>query len=62
VDIDKLKSIIESVLFISGEPVKISKISKILGAPKPEVENALMLLGAEYSNRGLAIIKKRRYG
>jgi len=58
VDIDKLKSIIESVLFISGEPVKISKISKILGAPKPEVENALMLLGAEYSNRGLAIIKK----
>ena len=57
-DIEKLKSIIESVLLISGEPIKVSKISKISGAPKPEVENALMLLQNEYANRGFAIIKK----
>jgi len=58
-DITKLKSIIESILFISGEPVKISKIAKITEAPKPEIENAIMVLQGEYSgNRGLSIIKK----
>jgi len=57
-DIEKLKSIIESILFISGEPVKISRISKIAGAPKPEVENAIMALQNDYAIRGLAIIKK----
>jgi segregation and condensation protein B len=57
-DIEKLKSIIESILFISGEPVKIARISKISGAAKPEVENAIMALQNEYMNRGLAIIKK----
>ena len=57
-DIEKLKSIIESILFISGESVKISRISKIAGAPKPEVENAIMALQNDYAIRGLAIIKK----
>lgn len=57
-EIDKLKSIIESILFVSGEPVKISKIAKITGAAKPEVENAIMLLQADCQNRGLAILKK----
>lgn len=56
----KLKSLVESILFISGEPVKISRIVKITGAPKPEVENALMVLSGEYSSggRGFAIIRK----
>lgn len=57
-DIEKLKSIIESILFISGEPVKIARISKIAGVAKPEVENAIMMLQNDYANRGLAIIKK----
>jgi len=58
-DLEKLKSIIESILFISGEPVKISKIAKITGAAKPEIENAVMILQNEYSiGKGLAIIKK----
>jgi len=57
---EKLKSQIESILFISGEPVKISRIVKITEAPKPEVENAIMILRGEYSsgNRGLIILKK----
>ena len=56
---DKLKSIIESILFVSGEPVKISRMAKIAGAPKPEVENALMVLQGEYAQgRGMIIIKK----
>lgn len=55
---DRLKSIIESVLFVSGEPVKIARLVKISGASKPEVENAIMILQSEYAGRGLAIIRK----
>lgn len=52
-----LQSIIESLLFVSGEPVKIKKLVKITGALKPEVENALMLIGADFKNRGFRLIK-----
>lgn len=55
---DKLKSIIESVLFVSGGPVKIARLVKITGASKPEVENAIMMMQTEYAGRGLAIIRK----
>lgn len=57
---EKLKSIIESILFISGEPVKISKIAIIAGISKPEAENAIMMLESEYSNgkRGMIVLKK----
>ena len=56
----KLQSAIESILFVSGEPVKISRIVKITGASKPKVENAIMILQGEYSagGRGILIIKK----
>ncbi len=57
---NKLKSAIESILLISGDPVKVSRIAKITGAPKPEVENAVRILSGEYSSgqRGFVIIKK----
>ncbi|PJA86764.1 MAG: SMC-Scp complex subunit ScpB, partial [Candidatus Moranbacteria bacterium CG_4_9_14_3_um_filter_42_9] len=56
----KLQSAIESILFVSGEPVKISRIVKITGASKPEVENIIMILQGEYSASGcgMLIIKK----
>jgi segregation and condensation protein B len=59
-DLDKLKSAIESILFISGEPVKVSRIAKVTGAARPEVENALMMLANDYAGvgRGLAILRK----
>jgi segregation and condensation protein B len=57
-DIEKLKSIIESILFVSGEPVKISRLAKIAGVKIPEAENAIMILQNEYIHRGLSIIKK----
>jgi len=59
-EIEKLKSIIESILFSVGEPVKIAKLVKITGSAKPEVENALMMLSAEYAgaNRGLTLLRK----
>lgn len=56
----KLKSVIESLLFISGEPIRISKLSKIIEVSKEDMENAIMMLVAEYasSGRGIAIIRK----
>jgi len=59
-DLEKIKSQIESILFLSGEKVRISRLVKVIGATKPEVENALMLLEGEYSNgkRGMVILRK----
>jgi segregation and condensation protein B len=59
-EIEKTKSAIESILFVSGEPMKISKISKIIEVSKEDVENALMLLNGDYSSqkRGITILRK----
>lgn len=59
---EKLKSAIESILFISGEPVSVAKIAKVTEAPIAEVENALMVLQNEYadSQRGIVILKKEQ--
>lgn len=58
-EIEKLKSIIESILFISGEPVKIKRLAKIIGVKPEEIENAVMVLLGDYSKkRGLVIIRK----
>ncbi len=59
-DEEKLKSVLESLLLVSGEPVKISKLAKITRERVSEVENALMELEVEYlgRKRGIIIIKK----
>jgi segregation and condensation protein B len=59
-EIEKLKPIIESLLFINGEPLPIAKLAKIVGIHKAQVDNALMVLSGEYEsqNRGIRIIKK----
>lgn len=59
-ELENLKSIIESILFLSGEPLKLSKISRITGASKTESESALLSLQNDYAlgKRGLVILKK----
>lgn len=55
---ERLKSIIESLLFAAGEPLSITRIAAVLdNVTKAEIQNSLVTLGAEYSanNRGLAI-------
>lgn len=55
---ERLKSILESLLFAAGEPLSIARIAAVLeGVTKAEIQNSLAALGAEYSanNRGLAI-------
>lgn len=55
----KIKSIIESLLFVSGEPLKAQKLAKICGISKNEVEGVLAELENEYlGDRGLRIISK----
>lgn len=57
---EKLKSIIESVLFVSGEPVKISRLAKITGVEAAEVEAAVETVQGDHAARksGLMIIRK----
>ncbi|MFH0969304.1 MAG: SMC-Scp complex subunit ScpB [Patescibacteria group bacterium] len=59
-EIERLKSIIESLLFVNGDPIKISKLAKIIEVSKEEIKNALMMLMADYSSpkRGIVIMRK----
>jgi segregation and condensation protein B len=56
----KLKSEIESILFISGEPVKMARIVKVTEVAVEEVEAAVNALQEEYATagRGMIIIRK----
>lgn len=55
-----IKSIIESLLFSSGEPVSIKKLAKILKKDENLIKKEIESLGNEYldNDRGLQIIKK----
>ena len=58
----KLISIIESILFINGEPVKKTKLAKIFSekAKAADIENAIKTLSEKYSSMesGLSLIEK----
>lgn len=57
---EKLISVIESILFVSGEPTKKAKLAKILSVEKDALENILALLTEKYqaSTSGLTLIIK----
>ncbi len=61
-EIEKIQSIIESVLFVSGEPVKKSKLEKLFGGKikNEEIETALNLLSEKYAlqSSGLSLLRK----
>ncbi|EKD59032.1 MAG: hypothetical protein ACD_56C00006G0011 [uncultured bacterium] len=59
-EIEKLQSIIESILFASGEPVKLAKLMKILSITLEETEKMLEVLNEKYSlsQSGLSLLKK----
>ncbi|MGC8992021.1 MAG: SMC-Scp complex subunit ScpB [Thermoplasmata archaeon] len=50
-----VKNIVESVLFASEEPLKISDISERLNIPKEEVRKAINELRKEYNERNSSI-------
>jgi len=54
-----LKSQIESLLFVSGEPLKLAKVAKICEVPKDEILAEIEALNSEYrENRGFMIVQK----
>lgn len=59
-----VKSVLESILFLSAEPIEIAKIAKILDISEREVEDCIEELKEEYKNqkRGFIVIKRRKKG
>jgi segregation and condensation protein B len=57
---EKIQSVVESILFVSGEPVKKSKLIKILAEKTENIETALDALGKKYADgsSGLMLLKK----
>lgn len=53
-----LKLLVESLLFVSDEPVPIDKLAAVLGAAPPEVEGVLAQLAADYAFRGIRLQRK----
>ena len=59
-DKNKLVSVIESILFVSGEPTKKSKLVKILAIESESLEEALNFLSEKYQQpqSGLTLLSK----
>jgi segregation and condensation protein B len=58
---EKIKSIIESVLFVSGEAVSVVKLAKITGVSEEEIETAIAALQTDYGKgRGIMLIRKEQ--
>ncbi|MFC1609062.1 SMC-Scp complex subunit ScpB [Patescibacteria group bacterium] len=57
---EKIKSILESLLFVGGDPVEITQISKVVGVEQNDARDAIMELKKEYKKRkgGFDIIVK----
>lgn len=55
---EKIRSILESLLFVGGDPLEVSQISKIIGVEQNEIRNAIIELEKEYKDRksGLTVI------
>ena len=56
----QLKSTIESLLFVSGEPMKLAKIAKICEVSKEDVSQEIETLNAGYKNSesGFCVVRK----
>ena len=53
-----LKSILESILFVYGEPIEAAMLTELTGRSEDEVTAALSELEREYQTRGFTLIKK----
>lgn len=53
-----LKHKIESILFVTGEPVSEKKLAKALEISQGEVRQALEELRGDYNNRGIVVLQK----
>jgi len=56
-----LKTLVESLLFVSDAPVPIDKLAAVLGARQEEVDNVLTQLASEYEVRGFRLQRKGQF-
>lgn len=56
---ENLKSIVESLLFVSGESIEIKKLVSIVGQKKDEIEKTIVKLAEDYkiNNRGIRVLR-----
>lgn len=54
----KLKSLLETILFIHGEPMTLEKLAKAAGVKKEEAAAALEELKSDLKDRGIVILEK----
>lgn len=52
-----LKSIIETILFVHGEPITLERLANIAGAREEDARESLNELIHEYTNRGFCIMQ-----
>ena len=52
---EKLKLIIESILFVADDPIEVSALARVAGRREQEVSEAIDLIAAEYRARGMRI-------
>ncbi|MGH7490084.1 MAG: SMC-Scp complex subunit ScpB [bacterium] len=58
---EKLRGVIESILFIAERPVKVSEIADSCGVMVAQVQTQALKLIEEYSSRGVRIVRKGDY-
>ena len=58
---DKLKSVLESLLFVAQEPVDVGVLARVLRAETKLVEEAVESLAAECRDRGVRVQRDGRY-
>jgi segregation and condensation protein B len=58
---ERLRNVIESILFIAERPVKISEIADSCGVMVSQVQTQALQLITEYTNRGVRIVRKGDY-
>jgi segregation and condensation protein B len=52
-----LPALVESILFVASEPVPVTTMAAVLEASTDQVEEALIVLSAEYRTRGLKLLR-----
>ena len=58
--LQRIKSLIESLLFVAGEPVRAEQLARALEVERSAVEEALRQLSEEYRERGLRLQREDR--
>jgi len=58
-EVQDIECVIEAILFVSGEPVKLSRIAAVLGVDEFDVESAANRMRDKYSfdRRGIRLVK-----